>query len=257
MTQLMKGGEPFFFRGGDTGILLIHGFTGTPFEMRWLGEQLAARGHTVLGIRLFGHATRQEDMIRARFQDWVANVEDGYALLKQSCKAVYIGGLSMGAALSLHSAGELSWNGVFSMSAPIESPDARLATFRPVLPFVSKFWRFSAKGKPDWSDPSLANDHLDYPANPVRSGVELDLLLAKMRKNLLKIQIPALILHSRSDRVVSYRHAERIMHRLATQDKRLVLLEKSGHVITRDVEREQVLDEITAFLKHCGTGVTF
>jgi len=256
VTELMKGGEPFFFSGGETGILLVHGFTGTPFEMRWMGEQLAAQGYTVVGIRLFGHATVQEDMIRARYQDWVANVEDGFAMLQKTCSRFYIGGLSMGGVLSLYSAAELPWNGVFSMSAPIESPDARLAAFRPILPLVSKVWRFSAKGNPDWADPSRDEDHLEYPTHPVRAGVELVLLLAKMRKNLLKIQIPVLILHSKSDRVVPYRHAERIMHRLATQDKRLVLLEKSGHAIPRDVDREQALNEISAFLKHSSPGAS-
>jgi len=250
VNEIMKGGEPFFFAGGDDGVLLVHGFTGTPFEMRWLGEQLAAQGYTVLGIRLTGHATQQQDMIRARFQDWIANVEDGYHLLRKSCSRLYVGGLSMGGVLSLHSAAELPWQGVFSLSAPIESPDTRLATFRPVLPLLSKVWRFSAKGKPDWADLQLAEDHLEYPTHPVRAAVELDMLLAKMRKNLLRIKIPVLLVHSRSDRVVSWRHAERILQRIASEDKRLVLLEKSGHGITRDVEREQVLQEILTFLRH-------
>src|SRR3974377_2317290 len=77
--------EPFFFPGGPTGCLLVHGFTGAPKEMRWLGEYLAGQGHTVLGVRLAAHATRPEDMHRASWQDWVASVEDGWNLL---CSAI-------------------------------------------------------------------------------------------------------------------------------------------------------------------------
>ena len=69
--------EPFFFPGGATGCLMVHGFTGTPKEMRWLGEYLAGKGHSVLGVRLAAHATRPNDMIRARWHDWLASVEDG------------------------------------------------------------------------------------------------------------------------------------------------------------------------------------
>ncbi len=255
MIGIMQGGEAFFLPGGPTGVLLVHGFTGTPFEMRWLGEELAERGFTVLGIRLFGHATRQEDMIHARWQDWAANLEDGYHLLKSSCSSLFVGGLSMGGALSLHSAAELPWNGVFSMSAPYTSPDRRLSNLRPVLPLVSRFWRFSGKSDDkDWADPSLTEDHLEYPSHPVRSSVELDLLLGQMRGNLSRLEIPLLIIHSKSDQVVPWQHAEQILSHTASGDKRMVLLEKSGHGVTRDIERDQVLREILNLITHSSNG---
>ena len=81
-TLTMQTAEPFFISGGKTGCLLIHGFTGTPKEMRMLGDFLAAEGYTVLAPRLFGHATAPADMARARWADWVASVEDGMNLLK-------------------------------------------------------------------------------------------------------------------------------------------------------------------------------
>ena len=263
MNAIIAGAEPFFLpanpagdlASSNTGVLLVHGYTGTPFEMRWLGEQLAGSGCTVLGIRLFGHATRQEDMIRARWEDWSANLEDGFNLLKQSCEHLFVGGLSMGGALSLHSAAELPWHGAFSMSAPFFSPDRRLSTLRPILPMVSRFWRFAAKsGHSDWADQSLERDHIEYPSYPVRSGVELDRLLEQMREDLTRMQIPLLVMHSMSDRVVPHQHAQQIIDAASTTDKRMVLLEKSGHGITRDIEKGQVLEEILAFLSHCIKG---
>ena len=58
---IMPTAEPFFFPGGPTGCLLVHGFTGTPKEMRWLGEHLVSQGYAALGVRLAAHATRIED----------------------------------------------------------------------------------------------------------------------------------------------------------------------------------------------------
>jgi carboxylesterase len=78
--MIIPTAEPFFFQGNKIGCLLIHGFTGAPKEMRWLGEYLANQGYTVLGVRLAGHATRPEDMRRMNWEDWAVSVEDGYYL---------------------------------------------------------------------------------------------------------------------------------------------------------------------------------
>ena len=99
--MIIPTAEPFFFPGNQIGCLLVHGFTGSPKEMRWMGEYLGNLGYTVLGVRLAGHATRPEDMMRMQWQDWLASVEDGYFLLKNCVDQVFIIGLSMGGILSL------------------------------------------------------------------------------------------------------------------------------------------------------------
>jgi carboxylesterase len=108
MSQIIPTAEPFFFSGKDanakTGCLVTHGFTGTPKEMRWLGEYLNGQGYTVCGIRLNGHATKPEDMIRSRWQDWLLSVEDGFNLLRSCTYQVFLLGLSMGGVLSLTAA---------------------------------------------------------------------------------------------------------------------------------------------------------
>ena len=81
MSQIIPTAEPFFFAGkganAKIGCLVTHGFTGAPKEMRWLGEYLNHQGYTVCGIRLNGHATKPEDMVRSHWQDWLLSVEDG------------------------------------------------------------------------------------------------------------------------------------------------------------------------------------
>ena len=123
MTQsIIPSAEPFFFPGGSTGVLLVHGFTGAPKEMRWMGEYLAQKGFSVLGVRLAGHATQPEDILRVHWQDWLTSVEDGYHLLKGVASNIVIGGLSLGGVLSLIFASRFEVAGVIAMSTIFELP---------------------------------------------------------------------------------------------------------------------------------------
>jgi carboxylesterase len=139
---VMSGAEPFFLRGGDTGILLSHGFTGTTQSMRYLGEALHRLGYTVSAPRLKGHGISPAAMAKSTAGEWVASLEDALAELRPQCKRVFIGGLSMGGTLTLYMAGKHA--GVFAGAFPInavvhvDSPDlAGLAFDRnapPVIP---------------------------------------------------------------------------------------------------------------------------
>ena len=99
--MIIPTAEPFFFPGGSTGVLLVHGFTGAPKEMRWMGEYLHEQGYSVLGVRLAGHATQMEDLNHVKWSDWLNSVEDGYHILKGASEKIVIAGLSMGGILSL------------------------------------------------------------------------------------------------------------------------------------------------------------
>jgi len=93
--------DPFLWRASDLGCLLVHGFTGTPYEMRFLGERLYAAGYTVSAVRLAGHATRVEDLERCRWRDWYGSVERGLDDLAAHCSVVVAIGLSLGSLLTL------------------------------------------------------------------------------------------------------------------------------------------------------------
>src|SRR5688500_2485300 len=124
MSQIIPTAEPFFLLGDSSkpACLLVHGFTGTPKEMRGMGEYLHRQGYTCLGIRLAGHATHPEDMIRSRWTDWIASVEDGYNLLCGLTDDIFLIGLSMGGILSLLMSTRLSVKGVIAMSTPARMP---------------------------------------------------------------------------------------------------------------------------------------
>ncbi len=119
--QVWNGCKPFYFPGGKTGLLLVHGYIGTPDEVKRMGEDFAQRGYTVLGVRLFAHATHARDMHRVRWQDWLADIEDGLAILSATCDTIVIAGLSMGGVLSLLAGATYPQiKAIIAMSTPID-----------------------------------------------------------------------------------------------------------------------------------------
>jgi carboxylesterase len=245
--QIIDGAEPFFFPGGPAGCLLIHGYTGTPKEMRWLGEYLSELGHTVLGIRLFAHATTPEDMKRARWADWLADVEDGFHILNSCCQKVFVIGLSMGGILSLLFASRRPLAGVVAMSTPHHLPnDPRIRFIKP----LSLIQPYLPKGPPAWFDQKAFQEHISYPSDPTRAYAEVRDMLVEMRKGLENIHAPVLLINSKDDPVVTpeERHLELIFEGLGSQEKQSLWIEQSGHVIPRDAQREQVFQAVGNFV---------
>ena len=245
-ASVIPSAEPFLFLGDDTGILLVHGFTGAPKEMRTMGEYLAAHGKTVLGIRLPGHATQPADMQHKRWVDWLQAVEDGYHLLHSAGRRVFIMGLSMGGILTLTAAARLPVRGVVAMSTPYYlSDDPRLNYAEYIAPLVHEV----PKGAPDWQDPSVAQGHVDYPNFPTAQLAQVRDLLAVMRLGLPKITVPVLLVHSHHDGSVPFENMQKIYDQLGAQDKSMFAVEQSGHVVTRDQEREKVFEAALAFVE--------
>jgi carboxylesterase len=254
MSQIIPTAEPFFFPGkgenAHIGCLVQHGFTGAPKEMRWLGEYLNAQGYTVIGMRLTGHATHPADMIRSRYTDWMASVEDGYHLLRGATDMVFLLGLSMGGVLSLTMASRLPVRGVVAMSTPYKLLD------NPLMPFIrplSWFVPYMAKGKgaPDagWFDKDAFKQHIAYSKNPVRSAAELNSLLAVMRDSLPQVKIPALLIHSRDDHYVVEGSMDTIYEQLGSTDKQKLWVERGGHVITEEPTRTAVFKAAGDFIE--------
>src|SRR5436305_8863266 len=94
--------RPFRIRGGTRGCLLIHGFAGTPPEMRGLGEYLAAAGYDVMGPLLAGHGLTPEAMAQTRWTVWARSAQDALTALGRDCREVFVAGQSLGGTLALH-----------------------------------------------------------------------------------------------------------------------------------------------------------
>jgi carboxylesterase len=253
MPQFIPTAEPFFLQGDASkpACLLIHGFTGTPKEMRWMGEHLNRQGYTCLVIRLAGHATQPEDMIRSRWTDWTASVEDGYNILCGLTDDIFLVGLSMGGILSLLMSTRLKVKGVIAMSTP-----SRLPTDYPIwlLEFLSRFIKFSPKTREapgsGWFDKTVYKDHIAYGENPVRSAAELKKLILEMHTALPRVTVPVLLMHSRDEKYILPDNMEYIYERLVgASDKTKLYITGSGHVLPRDASREQVFQSAVEFIQ--------
>ncbi len=253
MSQIIPTAEPFLLTGeiSKPACLLVHGFTGTPKEMRWLGEFLNDHGYTCLGVRLTGHATDPQDMIRSNWTDWTASVEDGYHLLRGLNDRIILVGLSMGGVLSLLMATRLDVIGVVAMSTPYKLPDdprlRHVDLIARTIPFMSKGDKMPGDG---WFDKEAWKDHVSYPQNPVRSIGQLNSLLAEMRAALPQLQVPVLLIHSKDDDYVLPPNLELIFNDLVnTPDKEKIYITGSGHVMTRDASRQQVFQYGLDFIR--------
>jgi carboxylesterase len=257
MPHLIPTAEPFLLLGDRSkpACLLIHGFTGTPKEMRWMGEYLNKNGYTCLGVRLTGHATDPEDMIRSNWTDWTASVEDAFSLLRGLTDRIFLGGISMGGVLSLLMSTRLPVRGVVAMSTPYKLPDdprlRKIDWIARIVPYMPKSDEEPGAG---WFDKEAFKDHISYPQNPVRSIGQLNQLLGEMRAALPKVDVPVLLMHSKDDTYVLPDNMEMIFADLTgTSDRTKLYLTGSGHVVTRDAARHQVFESALEFLHRVGS----
>jgi carboxylesterase len=253
MPQIIPTAEPFFFLGDRSkpACLLIHGFTGTPKEMRWMGDYLFQQGYTCLGVRLAGHATNPEDMIRSNWTDWTASVEDAFSTLLGITDNIYLMGLSMGGVLSLLMSTRLKVKGVVAMSTPFKLRDDPRLKY---VELISKFIPYMPKSKEPpgtgWFDQSAWQEHVSYPQNPLRSIGELNKLLIEMCVALPQVHVPVLLIHSKDDYYVLPENMELIDAALVNaSDKTKLTITGSGHVITRDAARQQVFESALQFIQ--------
>ncbi len=236
----MPGAEPFLFPGKGAGVLLIHGFTGSPAAMRGLGKYLnETQGYTALGIRLPGHGTQVDDLRRPAWRDWIAAVEDGFNLLRDMSDRVYVAGLSMGGVLTLIAAGCYPVRGAAALSTPYGlTNDWRVPLMRPLSLFVPKFKKPGAVGI------AAETSYRYFVPHAIAEAAGLAKL---MQEGLPKINVPVLLIQSRGDKVIEPNALDLLSERLTAHHKETLWLEKSGHVITLDVEHEIVYQRVAQF----------
>ncbi|RLI60706.1 MAG: esterase [Candidatus Asgardarchaeum californiense] len=241
--------QPFYFeQSKDIAVLLVHGFTGSPGEMKPLGEYLATKNITAYGILLPGHCTSPEDMATKKWTMWASAVEDGFQKLKNDgYKNIFVCGLSMGGALTLYFAeNHNDFSGMISLAAPVEIRDPRLK----LIPIYKFFKPFIPKEEAQ-KGPEIKYElyHFSYDVIPVRALHELLKLLKAVKKNLSRITVPALIVHGKLDETVPTYNAEVIYNSISSQHKELLWLEKSHHVMTLDVERAKLFEAVENFVR--------
>ncbi|MGP3988528.1 alpha/beta hydrolase [Streptomyces sp. 3N207] len=244
MPPILPGAEPFRRDGSATGVLLCHGFTGTPQCLRPWAEDLARHGLTVSLPLLPGHGTRWEDMAMTSWEDWYATVDRELRLLSQRCDQVFVCGLSMGGTLALRLAA-LHGNavrGVVVVNPAITFP--RLPGY--LLP-VGRFLVRSAPGIV--SDIAKEGRHeLGYDRVPTRAAYALRDFFRVTRPELPKVTQPLLLLRSRADHVVPPADSALVLSRVSSVDVTETVLENSFHVATLDHDAERIFADSRGFI---------
>lgn len=241
---ILKGAEPFLLYGSEKGVLLIHGFTGSPAEMVLLGKHLNACGYTVLAPRLSGHGTTPEEMEVTNWANWYNSVRDGYHLLKGICTSISVIGLSMGGLLAIKLAIDNNIDRVVALSSPIYIMN-KAVRFIPA-PKDCKGRYVPKKRRQIQGVDSIYT--VAYNKMPLTSVHSLLALIRHIAKHLPDLQRPFLVVQSKNDHTVKYHSAAYIYRSAGSKEKELFWLENSGHLVTLDTEKEIVFAKIMEFL---------
>ncbi|HEU4322571.1 MAG TPA: alpha/beta fold hydrolase [Roseiflexaceae bacterium] len=248
--------EPFFERRGPAGVLLLHGYSGAPAELRPMGMALAEAGYTVHGPLLPGHGGVPADLFGVRWEDWADAGAAGLALLRRECERVVVVGFSMGGLLALLLAAREPVDAVMALAPALRlfgEPQLRLTgVLRLVMPW------FRPLERADFSDPRVRAQvlqrvpglDLDNPEVvarvrqeariPVGSLYEIVRLQAQARRELPRVTAPLLLMQGRRDTVVQPRSVEEVARLARSTDLRISWFERSGHLLPLEEEREAV-----------------
>jgi carboxylesterase len=230
--------------GGATGVLLCHGFTGSPASMRPWGEQLAAAGCTVDLPRLPGHGTTWQELNLTRWDDWYSTVERALVQLAERCRTVFVMGLSMGGTLTLRLAEQHPdlITGVAVVN-PIVHSESKALRALPLLRHVVP------------SMPGVVNDikkpgqdEVGYDRLPLQALYSLTQAWPDVRRGLGTITLPVLVMHSSVDHVVEPSNAAYVLAHLGSDDVTDVELPNSFHVATLDHDAPTIVEQSLRFI---------
>jgi carboxylesterase len=256
-------------------VLLVHGITGTPSEMRYFAKSLNKAGFTVFCNTLPRHCSTLTELKKVTWQEIVDSCSRDFRELKKKYKEVFVGGLSMGALVSVHLAYQfpLEVAGIIALAPTLfydgwAVPKVRTKLMEALwgVPFI----RNSIDIKEEWpygtKDEEMRDGiHRFYkdakasqfskkvflfgsPFFPMVCLYQHHLLTRIVKKELAKVKTPIIILHAREDDMTSLRNAQFLYDNIGSKDKSLVVLEDSYHMITIDKEKDKVAEEVVRFL---------
>jgi carboxylesterase len=237
--------EAFSHQGGDVGVLLCHGFTGSPASMRPWADRLAAEGFSVRLPLLPGHGTSWQEMNGTTFDDWLGAVTTALSELTATCRSVVVCGLSMGGTLTLRLA-ELH-PGAIAGIVLVNPAVMSLRKEMTVLP-VLKYLVPSLKGITDDIARPGASE-FGYSRTPLKAVDAMRKGWAVTRNALAQVSAPTLLMHTRVDHVVEPENSALILSGIAAKDVTEIVLERSFHVATLDYDAELIFDESVAFVR--------
>ena len=274
MPRVLRSGDgdksPFFSYGSSYGssrgsarregttraALCLHGFTGTPFEVRPIAEALAGQGFTTLAPILAGHCGTIAELAATGYPDWLASAERGLAaLLAESGGApVMVAGFSLGGLLALRLA-RLHPDKIAAlaiMAAPLRLGPLQAAGLRALsrLPRLLRWGPLHALPKTggfDIVDEQMAARNPSLPAMPLEGAASLLTLGQIVRDDLPQIKTPILVAHGARDHTVPFEDSLELCGTIGSAVIERLWLERSGHLLAIDVERRTLIDAVVRF----------
>ncbi|MEZ5229110.1 MAG: alpha/beta fold hydrolase [Acidimicrobiales bacterium] len=243
MTDIMPGAEPMSVNGGPTGVLAIHGFTGSPQSMRPIASAMAAAGHSVELPLLPGHGTTVDDMLATGWSDWTAAVDAAYRDLAARTERVVVTGLSMGGALTL-------WLATQHPEIAAIIPINAAGKADPDLMEGLQAFIDSGATVIDAIGGDIAKDgvvEVAYDQTPLAPLLSLQQGILDMSGEFSKIAMPTLLITSRNDHVVSPDTSDFIAEQIGSDPERL-WLDDSFHVATLDHDAQRIIDAVASMI---------
>lgn len=212
----LESNYPAFMKKGDVGVLIIHGFTGSPMEMQPLADYLNERGMSTYLVRMAGHASDAKNLNLTTYRDWYESARYGYFLLKRNCKKIFIAGLSMGGLTAINVAGINGADGVILM-APCIRMRSTATKFSPVL---SRFVKLLPKLEiGEWSK---VKKHMYYDKWPVTGIYQLLMYTQYTQEHMDRFTFPMIGFQFINDGVVSGRATKEFFGMVPSADKTYV-----------------------------------
>lgn len=240
----------FYLEGGKVAALLLHGFTGSPAEMRLVGDNLHQYGLTVSAPLLPGHGTTAEDLNNYGWNDWVMAATEAFEDIREKRNHIFIAGLSMGSLLTLYLAGQRQdAEGIIVYSAALEPTDWRSHFPSFLARFMLQFVQQLGKSEEHWANPEAKSLLWSYDTYPTKAGFDLLQNIPDVIELLPNITCPLLSIYGTEDDVVSVDGVQKLYDRVNSQDKELIAVEGAGHVITLDAGWETVAEKTYAFIE--------
>lgn len=238
---VLSGAESFFHKGNEIGILLCHGFVGTPQSVGELGQLLADKGFTVLAPRLRGHGTHAEELESCCYMDWIEDLEKAYLKLNKVCRNIFIAGQSMGGTLALQLAckhKEIS--GLITINAALDVPGYEF--------FQDKSEpRFIPEEKPDIKADGI--EEITYSAVPITAVQKLLGLIKITKTKIADVACPILIFKSEEDHVVPPKSSDFLFETVSSAVKQIISLTNSYHVASMDHDKEIIANQTADFIR--------
>ncbi|MDR7245506.1 MULTISPECIES: alpha/beta hydrolase [Priestia] len=236
--------KPFTFEGGEKAVLLLHGFTGNSADVRMLGRFLEKKGYTCHAPHYKGHGVAPEELVHTGPKDWWKDVMDGYEFLKsKGHESIAAVGLSLGGVFSLKLGYTVPIKGIVPMCAPMYIKSEEVM-YEGVLAYAREYKKREGK-----SSEQIEQEMEEFKQTPMNTLKSLQGLIAEVRNSVDMIYAPTFVVQGRHDHMINTDSANIIYNSVESPTKDIKWYEESGHTITFDKERDQLHEDVYAFLE--------